>query len=257
MLLVFCAGGWNPGVPVRTPGVHECPQSNWPTNVFLSESVESVIKQTNTRCCSTLIVFCNAKMNFPNYGHESISVFKMTPRSKMLFVHCAFNSDIILHFNFSEELGGKSFCIFWIDLYWNATYTRTHTHEWLCRLLLQPRGPRGPPAPAPPALPTRLPGSFSHCWEEQDAATAAGSKLSTSTSLKKKLTLTLTLADASTSSDAHRFRPGRGSFPGISWQEDMSKADSMLISNWVYFFVQHRWFSVAFIALRLVQLFSF
>lgn len=48
-----------------------------------------------------------------------------------------------------------------------------------------------PPAaalPAPPALrlPTRLPGSFSHCWEEQDAATAAGSKLSTSTSLKKK-----------------------------------------------------------------------
>ena len=83
-----------------------------------------------------------------------------------------------------------------------------------------------PPAaalPAPPALrlPPRLPGSFSHCWEEQDAATAAGSKLSTSTSLKKKKKkkkFTLTYTDASTSTDSHRLRPDRGSLLGITCQ---------------------------------------
>lgn len=79
-----------------------------------------------------------------------------------------------------------------------------------CRLPLQPTGP--------PALPTRLPGPFSHCWEEQDAATAAGSKLSTSTSLKKS---SHSYTDATTSSESHRLRPDRGSLLGITWQEDL------------------------------------
>lgn len=63
--------------------------------------------------------------------------------------------------------------------------------------------PPGPPKRASPAL-------FSHCWEEQDAAPTAGSKLSTSTSLKKKKKFTHT--NATTSRDSHHFRPDGGSF---------------------------------------------
>lgn len=119
----------------------------------------------------------------------------------------------------------------------------------VCVCLPPPAAAHRPPAL--PALPPRLPGSFSHCWEEQDAATAAGSKLSTSTSLKKKKKFTLTYTDATTSSDSHRLRPDGGSLLGITWQDIVEQKwifkafFSVFLSRlvWLNYFKTHKIFA--------------